>query len=113
MEDIEKLREKIILWNNVKMEWASNNATGAENHSIRSRFVHTPSTDFASSCQKATVDTNPHRNLCSWVCTAGKTTHCFCRKEVSSLEQGRQKKPTQTTHNLNLSTYKTAYAKTL
>lgn len=38
MKDIEKLQEKIILWNNVKMEWASNNATGAENYYIHSQF---------------------------------------------------------------------------
>lgn len=44
MEDIEKWHEKIILWNSVKMEWANNNATGAENYYIRSRFAYTPST---------------------------------------------------------------------
>lgn len=81
MEDIEKLREKIILWNNVKMEWASNNATGAENHSIRSRFAHTLSTDSASSCQKATVDTNPHRNLCPGFVPLGKLLTASAEKK--------------------------------
>lgn len=42
MEGIEKLPERIILWNNVKMEWANNNATGAENYYIHSQFcLHT------------------------------------------------------------------------
>lgn len=39
MKDIEKLQEKIILWNNVKMEWANNNSTGAENIYIHSQFA--------------------------------------------------------------------------
>lgn len=44
MEDIEKLPKKIILWNNVKMEWANNNATGAENYYIHSLFAYMLST---------------------------------------------------------------------
>lgn len=39
MKNIEKLQEKIILWNNVKMEWGNNNAAGAENYYIHSQFA--------------------------------------------------------------------------
>lgn len=47
MKDIEKLQKKIILWNNVKMEWANNNATGAENYYIHSQFASMLSISFA------------------------------------------------------------------
>jgi len=75
------------------MEWAYNNATGAENYYIHSQFTYTLSTYSASSFQKkVTADTRSHHNLHSQVCTPSKTTHYCRRKEVSSLEQGRQKK---------------------
>lgn len=75
------------------MEQANSNATGAENYYIHSQFAYMLNTYSASSFQEIflAVDAGPHNNLCSQVCTARKTTHCFCRKEVSTLEQGRQK----------------------
>lgn len=91
------------------MEWANNNSTGAENIYIHSQFASMLSISSAQSFQEeATVDASPHQSLCSQICTPSKTTHYFCRKELSSLEQDRQKNPL-----LNLPVYKTPYVKIL